>query len=292
MNKLYCYDIGRAPYLETWNLQKSIQTEIINKKLSGRGLEVGQESDEKQSLLQGAEPTMRTELHSIEKADQTSLGPVATAEKTVPADVLLFVEHPHVYTLGKSGDAAHLLRSDDELDALDATYVKIDRGGDITYHGPGQIVGYPIMDLDRYFTDIHKYLRFLEEVIIQTCADFGIVGDRVEKLTGVWVGDAKICAFGIKCSRWVTMHGFALNVNSHLDYFGHIVPCGINDKAVCSMSSLLKRPVDEAEVKERILHHFSRIFEVEIVKQDVDPVSLFAQHGITLASQEQTNFVK
>lgn len=315
MNKLYCYDIGCAPYLETWNLQKSIQAEIINNKLSGRrpevslgreiglGQEISQGGTEKLSSPHGVEPTPQTVLPPKEMVERnearlsdinvrTESPSVETTEKTVPGDVLLLVEHPHVYTLGKSGDAAHLLRSDDELNALDATFVQIDRGGDITYHGPGQIVGYPIMDLDRYFTDIHKYLRFLEEVIIQTCADFGIAGERVEKLTGVWVGDAKICAFGIKCSRWVTMHGFALNVNSHLDYFGHIVPCGINDKAVCSMSSLLKRPVDEAEVKDRILFHFSRIFDVEIVNQDVDPVSLFAQHGIALASQEQTNFVK
>ena len=227
MNSIACYDLGRAPYRETWELQAAIQKRLIEEKLRRNKGESSKSS----------------------------------------SDVLLFVEHPHVYTLGKSGDATHLLKSDNELVDLDATYVKIDRGGDITYHGPGQIVGYPILDLDRYFTDIHKYLRFLEEVAISVCADYGIEAIRIEKLTGVWVNNAKICAFGIKCSRWVTMHGFALNVNTHLDYFGHIVPCGISDKAVCSLASLLGHPVDEEEVKGRILHHFSRIFEATIHKE-------------------------
>lgn len=204
----------------------------------------------------------------------------------LPDEKLLLVEHPHVYTLGKSGDAAHLLRSDDELDELEATYVKIDRGGDITYHGPGQIVGYPILDLDRHFTDIHKYLRYLEEVVIRTCDDYGIVATRVDKLTGVWVNDAKICAFGIKCSRWVTMHGFALNVNSQLEYFNHIVPCGISDKAVCSMSSLLGRKVDEREVKSRIVHHFSELFEVNVSVDERLAFSVFEDYGISVAPVE------
>lgn len=177
-------------------------------------------------------------------------------------DVLLFVEHPHVYTLGKSGDQAHLLKGMAELAEIDAEFVEIDRGGDITYHGPGQIVGYPILDLDRHFTDIHKYLRLLEEVIIRTCADYGIEAGRIEGLTGVWVGERKVCAMGIRCSRWVTMHGFALNVNTDLDYFGHIVPCGITDKEVTSLQKLLDRQVDPGEVKERLLGHFAEVFEV------------------------------
>jgi len=153
-----------------------------------------------------------------------------------------------------------------ELRQIEAEFVKIDRGGDITYHGPGQVVGYPILDLDRHFTDIHKYLRYLEEVMIRTCGDYGIEAGRIEGLTGVWVDQAKICAMGIKCSRWVTMHGFAFNVNTQLDYFGNIVPCGISDKAVTSLEQLLGRPVEMREVKERMLVHFGEVFDVEFVK--------------------------
>ncbi|MDX1640571.1 MAG: lipoyl(octanoyl) transferase LipB [Balneolaceae bacterium] len=186
-------------------------------------------------------------------------------------DVLFFVEHPHVYTLGKSGDSAHLLKGLSELSDLDAEYIEIDRGGDITYHGPGQIVGYPILDLDRHFTDIHKYLRFLEEVMIRTCADFGIRAGRIEGLTGVWVDDEKICAMGIRCSRWVTMHGFALNVNTDLSYFQHIVPCGIQGKEVTSLSKCAGRHIEEDEVKEKIIKHFGDVFDAEVNKPDSMP---------------------
>jgi lipoyl(octanoyl) transferase len=241
MNTVLCYDLGRSPFQETWDLQKAIQLELINHKLA----------------IRNGKPA-----------------------GTSPKDVLLFVEHPHVYTLGKSGSEEHLLKSNDELSNLDATYVKIDRGGDITYHGPGQIVGYPILDLDRYFTDIHKYLRFLEEIIIRTCSDYGIVAGRIDKLTGVWVGDSKICAFGIKCTRWVTLHGFALNVNAHLEYFGNIIPCGISDKKVCSISSLLSRKIDENEVKDRIRYHFEQLFNVKIQNQMDSRLQLFGKYGI------------
>lgn len=179
-------------------------------------------------------------------------------------DVLLFVEHPHVYTLGKSGDRANLLKGMAELSSINAEFVEIDRGGDITYHGPGQVVGYPILDLDRHFTDIHKYLRRLEEVIIRTCAEYGIEAGRIDGLTGVWVGNEKICAMGIKCSRWVTLHGFALNVNTDLNYFRHIVPCGITDKEVTSLERLLEREVDPGEVKGHLEKHFSDVFEVSV----------------------------
>jgi lipoyl(octanoyl) transferase len=171
-------------------------------------------------------------------------------------DLLLFVEHPHVYTLGKSGDAAHLLR-------MEADFVKIDRGGDITYHGPGQVVGYPILDLERRYTDIHRYLRELEEVIIRVCAEYGIEAFREKGLTGVWTAQGKICAMGIRCSRWVTMHGFALNVNTDLSWFGHIVPCGIPDKPVTSLQALLGRQVDQTEVKVRILAHMAEVFKAD-----------------------------
>ena len=180
----------------------------------------------------------------------------------------IFVEHPHVYTLGKSGDISNLLLSEEQLKQKGATYYKINRGGDITYHGPGQIVGYPILDLDNFFTDIHKYLRFLEEVIIKTLAEYGIKSERSDGETGVWldVGTPfarKICALGVRTSRWVTMHGFALNVNVNLGYFDNIIPCGIKGKAVTSMEAELNRKIPMEEVQEKILKHFSEMFEVE-----------------------------
>lgn len=183
----------------------------------------------------------------------------------------LFVEHPHVYTLGKSGDLDNLLLSEKQLEAKGATFYKINRGGDITYHGPGQIVGYPILDLENFFTDIHKYLRFLEEVIILTLQEYGIASGRSEGETGVWLGEGtpfarKICAMGVRASRWVTMHGFALNVNADLGYFDNIIPCGIRGKSVTSLHvELGVEKVDENEVKEKILKHFSKLFEAEIL---------------------------
>jgi lipoyl(octanoyl) transferase len=180
----------------------------------------------------------------------------------------LFVEHPHVYTLGKSGNLSNLLINEQQLKEKQATYYKINRGGDITYHGPGQIVGYPILDLENFFTDIHKYLRFLEEVIIKTLAEYGVKGDRSDGETGVWIDTGtpfarKICAMGIRSSRWVTMHGFALNVNTNLGYFDHIIPCGIKGKAVTSLEVELGRKIELSEVKKKILNHFKDLFEVE-----------------------------
>ncbi len=190
----------------------------------------------------------------------------AKLSKSVPQkafdDLLLFVEHPHVYTLGKSGDKANMLITDERLKQLNAEWVPIDRGGDITYHGPGQIVGYPIMDLDHHFTDIHRYLRSLEEIIIQTCRHFGVESGRLEGLTGVWVEDRKICAFGVKCSRWVTLHGFALNVSTDLSYFNHIVPCGIQDKQVTSLELELDTSLDPNEVKRVIAEKFDQVFDI------------------------------
>lgn len=183
----------------------------------------------------------------------------------------LFVEHPHVYTLGKSGNMSNLLLNEAQLIQKGATFYKINRGGDITYHGPGQIVGYPILDLDNFFTDIHKYLRFLEEVIILTLDDYGLKAERSSGETGVWldVGTPfarKICAMGVRASRWVTMHGFALNVNTDLGYFDNIIPCGIRGKAVTSLNvELGKGIIDEAEVKEKLLKHFSNLFGTKIL---------------------------
>ena len=190
----------------------------------------------------------------------------APEEQVVTTDHLFFVEHPHVYTLGKSGDMANLLLDDEALTKVDARFYAINRGGDITYHGPGQIVGYPIFDLDHHFTDIHKYLRLLEESVIQMLAHYGIKGVRYDGYTGVWLepdkpAARKICAMGVRCSRWVTMHGFALNVNTNLSYFKHIVPCGIDDKDVTSMERELGYALNFEEVsqvlKEKIAEQFN-----------------------------------
>ena len=186
---------------------------------------------------------------------------------------LLFVEHPHVYTLGKSGDEKNLLVDEKTLDEKDATYYKINRGGDITYHGPGQLVAYPILDLDNFFTDIHKYLRLLEETIILTLAEYGIKGERSDGETGVWIDinnpakARKICAFGVRCSRWVTMHGWGFNVNANLDYFNNIIPCGIENKSVTSLNKELGvKEVNMLEVKEKLKKNFSTLFGCNIIE--------------------------
>ena len=233
MNKqIIVKDLGHKDYKETWDYQESLFEEIVELKRKNR-----------------AENTnLRTPNH------------------------FLFVEHPHVYTLGKSGHIENLLIDEAALAKKGASFYKINRGGDITYHGPGQIVGYPIIDLENFFTDIHKYLRSLEEVIIRTLADYGIKGERSEGETGVWldVGTPfarKICAMGVRASRWVTMHGFALNVNTDLGYFDNIIPCGIRGKAVTSLNvELSKEKVDTEEVKRYILKHFEEIFGVSIKK--------------------------
>lgn len=233
MNKqIIVKDLGHKDYKETWDYQESLFEEIVKLKRKNR-------------------------------AENTDLP---------TPNYFLFVEHPHVYTLGKSGHMENLLIDEAALAKKGATFYKINRGGDITYHGPGQIVGYPIIDLENFFTDIHKYLRSLEEVIIRTLADYGIKGERSEGETGVWldVGTPfarKICAMGVRASRWVTMHGFALNINTDLGYFDNIIPCGIRGKAVTSLNvELSKEKVDTEEVKIYILKHFEEIFGV-IIKQ-------------------------
>lgn len=185
---------------------------------------------------------------------------------------LLFCEHPHVYTLGKSGSFDNLLLNESGLEEHQATFYKINRGGDITYHGPGQLVGYPIFDLDQFFPDIHKYMRFLEEAVIQTIAEYGLEGGRVEGMTGVWLdGDKqtarKICAMGVKSSRWVTMHGIGFNVNSDLSYFSHIVPCGIQDKAVTSMQQELGYQLNMKEVAEVLKQKLAALFGYTYAKE-------------------------
>jgi len=234
MNKtIQLQDLGSKDYKSTWEYQEELFKDIVDLKIKNR----------------------REEL-----------------DLPTP-NYLLFVEHPHVYTLGKSGDLENLLLNEKQLEAKGATFYKINRGGDITYHGPGQIVGYPILDLENFFTDIHKYLRFLEESIILTLAEYGLKCGRSEGETGVWldVGTPfarKICALGVRASRWVTMHGFALNVNVDLGYFDNIIPCGIRGKGVTSLNvELGVERVDEEEVKSKILEHLTELFETEFVSK-------------------------
>lgn len=192
----------------------------------------------------------------------------------ITPNYLIFLEHPHVYTLGKSGSEENLLLDDEGLKEKQATYYKINRGGDITYHGPGQIVGYPIIDLDNFFTDIHKYLRFLEEAVILTLKEYGIESGRIKGLTGVWLdyeegakNPRKICALGVKSSRWVTMHGFAFNVNTDLNYFKNIIPCGIDDKAVTSMEAELGEKLNIQEVSNKLKRYIAELFEMKLIEE-------------------------
>mgnify|MGYP000276846973 FL=1 len=230
MQKVFFRDLGLIDYKKAWDYQKELFQSIIDVKSASR--------------KQGVD--IATQSH------------------------LLFCEHPHVYTLGKSGDEKNLLVNEAYLKSKDATFYKINRGGDITYHGPGQIVGYPILDLDNFFTDIHKYLRLLEESVIKTLVEYGINGERSSGETGVWldVGQPtarKICALGVRSSRWVTMHGFAFNINSDLSFFRNIVPCGIVDKSVTSLQQELGHKLDISEVKEKLKNHLASIFEMELI---------------------------
>jgi len=236
--------------------------EIINKKTEFRdlGLMDYQEAWDYQETLFAETVLLKIENRKSELSEQ----------KFTP-NYLLFVEHPHVYTLGKSGKPENLLLDQTGLKKYQAQYYKINRGGDITYHGPGQLVGYPILDLDNFFTDIHKYLRLLEESIILTLNDYGILAGRIDGLTGVWLdhiaqeNPRKICAMGVKSSRWVTMHGFAFNVNSDLSYFDHIIPCGIDDKAVTSLEAEIGQKIEMNEVKTKLKKHLEALFEMEII---------------------------
>ncbi|AUC83598.1 lipoyl(octanoyl) transferase LipB [Lacinutrix sp. Bg11-31] len=229
--KIKLQDLGSKDFKDTWDYQEELFKGVLETKIKNRREDAGLET----------------------------------------SNYFLFVEHPHVYTLGKSGDVSNLLLDEKQLTQKGATFYKINRGGDITYHGPGQIVGYPILDLDNFFTDIHKYLRFLEEMIILTLEEYGLKAERSPGETGVWldVGTPfarKICALGVRASRWVTMHGFALNVNADLGYFDNIIPCGIRGKAVTSLNvELGKKEVDEAEVKSKLLKHFTTLFEAEFI---------------------------
>jgi lipoyl(octanoyl) transferase len=241
MQKVIFKDLGKIDYQEAWNLQQNLLDELVQTKRSN-------------SKINKDNPAFQRQKH-----------------------YLLFCEHKPVYTLGKSGSLDHLLLSETQLDEKGIDFYKINRGGDITFHGQGQIVGYPIFDMDEFFTDIHKYVRYLEEAIIRTIAEYGLQGIRKEGFTGVWLDQndkqpyRKICAIGVHLSRWVTMHGFAFNVNTDLNYFNYIVPCGINDKdkAVTSLQQELGHELDIEEVKEKVKKHFAELFGFVFVSNDI-----------------------
>ena len=233
MNKEVVFqDLGLIDYQEAWSYQEKLFKEVIDLKIANR----------------------------------------SNPELKPTPNYLLFCQHPHVYTIGKSGNPSNLLLDEQGLDQKQASFYHINRGGDITYHGPGQIVGYPILDLDNFFTDIHRYLRTLEESVIRTLAEYNIEAGRIDGLTGVWLDynqtsgviPRKICALGVRSSRWVTMHGFSFNVNTDLNYFGNIVPCGIQDKAVTSMAQELGGPLDLTEVSRVLRKHLADLFQMDL----------------------------
>lgn len=237
MTEILVQELGLIDYKTAWDYQEQLFKDAIDKKIA------------------------------LRKGEATSN----------PDNYILVCEHPHVYTLGKSGAQEHLLLSDERLKEVNATYYKINRGGDITYHGPGQLVVYPILDLEVFFTDIHKYMRYLEEAVILTLAEYGVKGMRVDGMTGVWIdGDTanarKICALGVKSSRWVTMHGIGFNINTDLNYFNYIVPCGIEDKAVTSLEKELNRKVPIAEVADQLIHHLATLFEFTYIKNEREKI--------------------
>ncbi|KYG78688.1 lipoyl(octanoyl) transferase [Roseivirga ehrenbergii] len=228
-------NLGAEDYQRVWDYQETVFKKTVDRKIENRKLE-------------------KAEL------------------QTLTDNYLILCEHPHVYTLGKSGSMENLLLDEHGLEKHFAKFYRINRGGDITYHGPGQLVVYPIIDLENFFTDIHKYLRYLEEAVILTLREYGLNTGRIDGLTGVWVdfeegaqSPRKICAMGVKTSRWVTMHGLALNVNTDLSYFSHIVPCGIDDKEVTSLNKELGHNVDMAEIQQKLIHHIAEVFQMEIL---------------------------
>jgi lipoyl(octanoyl) transferase len=243
MQKVIFRDLDKMGYQQAWDYQEALLQENVGIKSEARRL---------------------AEISVAVEGEVSGLNPATT-------HYLLFVEHPPVYTLGKSGHMENVLIDDKKMQEKGAQFFRTNRGGDITFHGPGQIVGYPILDLEKFYTDIGKYLRSLEEVIIRLLADYGIRGDRSPGETGVWIEpgvkgrERKICAIGVRCSRWVTMHGFALNVNTDLSYFGNIVPCGIQDKQITSLEKELGYIVPIGEVKERLKGQFEGVFGVELV---------------------------
>lgn len=249
MEKVCSRDLGELGYQSAWDYQELLLQENVQKK-----------SFAAKVILHGTDST-REHADRVFKADSGT------------QNYLLFVQHPPVYTLGKSGKLSNLLLSEEELRQKHIEFYKTNRGGDITYHGPGQVVGYPILDLEKFGTDIGKYLRNLEEVILLTLAEYGIRGERSAGETGVWIDahivgkERKICAIGVRCSRWITMHGFAFNVNPDLEYFNHIIPCGIGNKQVTSLEKELGAQLHLEEVKEKIRNNFARVFQCELIHE-------------------------
>jgi len=227
--KVLFENLGLLPYQQAWDFQSQLFDQILSQKTANRNL-----------------PELEIGLTD---------------------NYLLFLEHPPVITLGKNGKAENLLLSEVELEERHIQYFPINRGGDITFHGPGQLVGYPVIDLENFFTDIHKYLRLLEEAIIMTCADYGVIAGRAEGFTGVWIGNRKICAIGVRASRWVCMHGFAFNISTDLNYFNYIVPCNITDKEVTSLEKETGRKLDFLEVSEKVKQNLATVFGMEIVNK-------------------------
>ena len=241
--KIIFRDLGKLEYQASWDYQEKLLQENVRKKSLVYSLESGVTANQ----LPPPDSGLTTEHY------------------------LLFTEHPPVYTLGKSGNKNNVLLSDNELKEKNIQFFNTDRGGDITFHGPGQIVGYPILDLEKFYTDIGRYLRNLEEIIILTLKEYNIQGDRSAGETGVWIEpgvpgkERKICAIGVRCSRWITMHGFAFNVNTDLSYFNHIIPCGIINKQVTSLEKELGYKPDVNEVKEKVKNNFEKVFDAELV---------------------------
>ncbi len=237
MQQVIFKDLGVISYKKAWDFQQGLHNKLVDTKRENR------------KLKDAGKELLPVEHH------------------------LIFCEHPPVYTLGKSGSSEHLLLNETGLEEKGIEFFKINRGGDITFHGPGQIVGYPIFDLDQFFTDVHKYVRFLEEAVIRTLAEYGIEGMQIKEYTGVWLPEKgwipkrKICAIGVHLSRWVTLHGFAFNINTDLTYFTNIIPCGINDKdkSVTSLAVELGMKVDMEEVKQKLKYHFAELFGFEII---------------------------
>ena len=242
--RVHFQSLGRVSYAPVWKQQEDLMQGIVQRKIARKKAGISEREESK------------------------------NPELDLPDSHLLFVEHPHVLTLGKSGDPENVVVTPVRLEELGVEYFPINRGGDITYHGPGQLVGYPILDLDQFYTDIGKFMRMLEEAIIRTCSDYGVEAGRIEGLTGVWI-DAdqglsarKIAALGVKCSRWVTMHGFAFNVNTDLDFFNLIVPCGINDRGVTSLAKECGREIQAKEVSDRMIGHLTDLFDWNLVSAD------------------------
>jgi lipoyl(octanoyl) transferase len=252
-------DLGRLDYKSAWDYQERLLQENVKKKSEVRSRESGVES-QRVELISGSSE-LRTQASELRTQDS----------ELKTQNYLLFVEHPPVFTLGKSGNISNVLVSEENLKEKGIEFFRTNRGGDITFHGLQQVVGYPILDLEKFDTDIGHYLRNLEEIIILTLADFGIKAGRSKGETGVWIDpdikgkERKICAIGVRCSRWVTMHGFAFNVNTDLSYFNHIIPCGIQNKQVTSLQKELGREIDFDEAKEKVKRNFEKVFNVRLV---------------------------